>query len=250
MFKDKLFLVMLVLGLLTIVAAAGVMTIQRGNGAETNPYMEVPGTAGLVAEETMPEPFVSVAGESNAQTEERVQETPVQLAENNVTAADTAGEDYADTALVGAGREFANALVLNFAEDSKLLWPVQGNVLLDYSMDSTIYHPTLEQYQCSPGVVIQSEVSTPVYAPANARVLEAGADEELGNYLVLDFGNEYTAVCGQLKEVQAVTGEYLEQGQLMGYVSEPTKYYSVEGPNVFLELKHQEQPIDPLDYLE
>ena len=32
MFKDKLFLVMLVLGLLTIVAAAGVITVQRGKG--------------------------------------------------------------------------------------------------------------------------------------------------------------------------------------------------------------------------
>ena len=41
MFKDKLFLVMLVLGLLTIVAAAGVVTIQRGNApGEENPYMQ------------------------------------------------------------------------------------------------------------------------------------------------------------------------------------------------------------------
>ena len=41
MFKDKLFLVMLVLGLLTIVAAAGVVTIQRGNTpGEENPYIE------------------------------------------------------------------------------------------------------------------------------------------------------------------------------------------------------------------
>ena len=41
-----------------------------------------------------------------------------------------------------------------------MLWPARGNVLLDYSMDSTIYFPTLEQYKCNPGLVIQSEVST------------------------------------------------------------------------------------------
>ena len=41
MFKDKLFLVMLVLGLLTIVAAAGVVTMNRGNGQEQNPYVEM-----------------------------------------------------------------------------------------------------------------------------------------------------------------------------------------------------------------
>ena len=129
-------------------------------------------------------------------------------------------------------------------------WPVAGNVVLDYSMDSTIYFPTLDQYKCNPALVIQGEVSNPVYAPANARVTEAGVNEEIGNYLVLDLGNEYTAVCGQLKEVTAVEGEYLEKGQLLGYVAEPTKYYTIEGSNVYFQLSYQGKAIDPLDYLE
>ena len=45
MFKDKLFLVMLVLGLLTIVAAAGAVKIRKGDNInEQNPYLEVPQT--------------------------------------------------------------------------------------------------------------------------------------------------------------------------------------------------------------
>ena len=79
---------------------------------------------------------------------------------------------------------------------------------------------------------------------------EVGANEEIGNYLVLDLGDEYFLTCGQLKEVQAVEGEYLEKGQVLGYVAEPTKYYTVEGPNVFLELKKDGKAVDPLDYLE
>ena len=50
--------------------------------------------------------------------------------------------------------------------------------------------------------------------------------------------------------VAAVEGEYLEKGQLLGYVAEPTKYYSIEGSNVYFQLKHGEQTVDPLDYLE
>ena len=42
LFKDKVFLVLLVLGLLTIVAAAGVITVQRGNGGGESPYLKVP----------------------------------------------------------------------------------------------------------------------------------------------------------------------------------------------------------------
>ena len=44
--------------------------------------------------------------------------------------------------------------------------------------------------------------------------------------------------------------EYLEEGQLMGYVAEPTKYYSVDGSNIFLELQHGDKTVDPLDYLQ
>ncbi len=50
--------------------------------------------------------------------------------------------------------------------------------------------------------VIQGDVSTPVVAPANAKVQEIGSNEEIGNYVVLNMGNKYTAVCGQLKELK------------------------------------------------
>ena len=144
----------------------------------------------------------------------------------------------------------AKALVLDFTDTSRAGWPVMGNVVLDYSMDSTIYFPTLHQYKCNPGLVIQGEVSSPVYSPANARVVETGVNEEIGSYVVLDLGNDYTAVCGQLKEVSAVEGEYLEKGQLLGYVAEPTKYYTVEGSNVYFQMNYQGAALDPLDYLE
>lgn len=280
MFKDKLFLVMLVLGLLTIVAAAGVVTIQRGNGQQENPYVDMQGQEEFLAQD--PGQQAPVAGESNAQAA-----NPQQTNENTEVAgqenlsggdacevADQAGGNGADGSAdgmavadagngqdgaavadseaeaAGTGVDAAKALVLDFSDTSKMMWPVRGNIVLDYSMDSTIYFPTLDQYKCNPGLVIQGAVSDPVYAPANARVLEVGINEEIGNYLTLDLGNGYTTVCGQLKEVAVAAGEYLEKGQLLGYVAEPTKYYTVEGSNVFLELKHEDKTVDPLDYME
>lgn len=246
MFKDKLFLVMLVLGLLTIVAAAGVITIQRGNSSEEqNPYMQIQEPENLVAAETQAEEPTQIAGNSDA---EKTQEMAEAKAEKPTQVA-AAKETDEPLAVVGAGKDAAVPLVLNFGETSKMTWPVFGNIVLDYSMDTTIYFPTLDQYQCNPGVVIQGEVSSPVTAPANARVTAVGSNEEIGNYVVLDLGNQYQAICGQLKEVQVVANEYLEEGQLLGYVAEPTKYYSVEGSNVFLELKHEDVSVDPLNYL-
>lgn len=246
MFKEKLFLVMLVLGLLTIVAAAGVITVQREKGNQTNPYLEMPQDE-LIAEETAPETQQMAgasAGESLGTRPGKAETAPAQVASGNKNQ----GNDLAAEA--GAGKDAADALVLDFADTSRMGWPVKGNVVLDYSMDKTTYFPTLDQYKCNPGIIIQSEVSAPVEAPANGRVLEIGSNEEIGSYVVLDLGNDYTATCGQLKEVSAVPGEYLKKGQVLGYISEPTKYYSVEGVNLFFELKNQGKPVDPLDFME
>ena len=48
------------------------------------------------------------------------------------------------------------ALQLNFNEDSKLKWPIEGNVILDYSMNATVYFSTLKQYKYNPAILIPS----------------------------------------------------------------------------------------------
>ncbi|MDD3253759.1 MAG: M23 family metallopeptidase [Lachnospiraceae bacterium] len=257
MFKDKLFLVMLVLGLLTIVAAAGIMTMQKGSGQEENPYVDMQGQGEFLAEESAEQ--APVAGESNAQetasqeTKEEIKKAELPKNTDTVVTEDAyevSEADREDAQAVGTGLSAAKALVLDFAETSRMTWPVRGNIVLDYNMESTVYFPTLDQYKCNSGLVIQGEISDPVYAPANARVLESGTNEEIGGYLTLDLGNGYTAVCGQLKDVAVAAGEYLEQGQLLGYVAEPTKYYTIEGSNVYFQLKHDGQAVDPLNYME
>ena len=252
LFKDKILLGMMVLGLLTIVAAAGAVRFRQGSDrVEENPYLEVPETGGYIVKqdpqteakeevqntEEKPED-IKVAGSSDAEYSGK--DRPKQKGSGTAR-----GEDSKAASKTGA-----EALTLNFKEADKLAWPVTGNILLDYSMDSTIYFPTLDQYKCNPALIIQSDVSSPVQAPADARVEECGANEEIGNYVVMDLGNEYTAVCGQLKDVKALEGEYLRKGDIIGYVAEPTKYYATEGNNVFFELKQGGQPIDALDYLE
>ena len=81
-------------------------------------------------------------------------------------------------------------------------------------------------------------------------MLEVGNNEEIGNFVRLDLGNEYSVICGQLKEIPVVENEYLKKGDVVGYVAEPTKYYSVEGNNLYLELLYKDKAVDALDYLE
>lgn len=251
LFKDKLVLVMLVLGLLTIVAAAGAVKIRKGSqNMEESPYLEIKEPGEVIAGEELETPPM-VAGNSDAYETEEAKAAAGSKVEGEISyPAGTAEANMAEVPVREAGAVANEALVLNFTENDKLMWPVEGNVILGYSMDTTTYFPTLEQYKCNPANVIQSDVSTPVSAPADARVMEIGSNEEIGNYIRLDLGNDYTAVCGQLKEIPVVENEYLHKGDVLGYIAEPTKYYSVEGINLYFELLHGDEPVDALDYLE
>ena len=246
--KDKLLLVMMVLGLLTIVAAAGAVRIRKGDaGNEEKPYLEAPETQGMMAEELPQNRVEETTGEKEPIRAAGGSDAEYASAETKEEAsakdADASGDDAADAA--GAG-----ALSLHYNGSERLSWPIRGNVLIDYSMETTTYFPTLDQYKCNPALIIQGDVSAPVTAPADALVTEVGTNEEIGNYVVLELGNEYSAVCGQLKSVQVEENQYVTSGSVLGYVAEPTKYYSVEGNNVYFELRHQGKPVDALDYLE
>ena len=142
------------------------------------------------------------------------------------------------------------ALQLNFNEDSKLKWPIEGNVILDYSMNATVYFSTLKQYKYNPAILIQGEVNTPVVAAADGIVTEISSNEEIGDYVVMTLGDDYQLFYGQLKALEVAEGDSVEKGQLLGYISEPTKYYVVEGSNLYLELLNGTEPVDPLDFME
>ena len=139
---------------------------------------------------------------------------------------------------------------LHFDADTGLMWPMEGNVVLDYSMDSTVYFATLDQYKYNPAVIIAGDVNSKVYAVARGKVTKIENNEETGCTVTVDLGDGYEAVYGQLKELNFAVGDYVEAGHVIGYVSEPTKYYAVEGSNLYFELKKDGQPVDPVTYFE
>lgn len=137
---------------------------------------------------------------------------------------------------------------LHFEKDSAI-WPIEGEILLDYSMDTTIYFPTLDQYRCNPAMVIGGAVNDKVMAMARGKITEITENEETGCTVTQDLGDGYIAIYGQLKELNFAEGDIVEGGQVLGYVSEPTKYYSTEGSNVYFELQKDGVAVDPKDYL-
>lgn len=143
----------------------------------------------------------------------------------------------------------SNSVAVSFKEGDSLNWPVEGSILLDYSMDSTTYFATLDQYKYNPALLIQSEVGTDVCAAASGIVESITETDETGITVTMDIGGGYSLVYGQLSGVNYGTGAYIEKGSLVGTVASPTKYYTVEGSNLYFEMLHDGVPADPVEYL-
>lgn len=165
------------------------------------------------------------------------------VAGNNSTG--NTGTDSTETSATGIA-----AQNLNFTENSLMEWPVRGTVLIDYNMNETVYYPTLDQYRVSPAIAVQAVEDAPVYAAADGQVLSVEQDACTGTTVTMELGNGYQAVYGQLKDLTVAEGDTVKEGEVIGNVSEPTKYYSVEGPNLYFAVKKDGNPVDPFEYLE
>jgi murein DD-endopeptidase MepM/ murein hydrolase activator NlpD len=143
-----------------------------------------------------------------------------------------------------------NVNSLHFEVGEGLVWPLEGDVLLNYSMDATTYFPTLDQYRYNPAIVISGEVNDTVLLVAKGQITDITINEVTGCTVTEDLGDGYTAIYGQLKEVNFEVGDMVNAGQVIGYVSEPTKYYSVEGSNLYFAMEKDGEPVNPMEYFQ
>ena len=171
---------------------------------------------------------------------------------SDVNSTDGEPADVEDTDAGEATDVSASAINLptvNFSEDTLMEWPVNGNILLDYSMDQTTYFPTLDQYRLNPAIAVGAVEGAPVVAAVNGTVYSVEQDAQTGTTVTMELGNGYQAVYGQLTDLTVSEGDTIKKGTTIGYIAQPTKYYSTEGTNLYFEMKKDGEPIDPIAYL-
>ena len=165
-------------------------------------------------------------------------------AEEAVETAEIAEEEEVDEEVT---EPTESTSVLQFSEE--LLWPTEGKVIMNYCMNQTIYFKSLEQYRYNPAVIIEAPVNQEVIASSTGTIVDISNSAETGTTITMDIGSGYQVLYGQLKDVQHNVGDYVPAGQILGYVSEPTKYYSVEGSNLYFRLNKDGQPVDPMGFI-
>ena len=130
-------------------------------------------------------------------------------------------------------------------------YPLQGEVVLPYSIDHAIYDPTLEQYRTNASISISAEKGAEVKAAADGTVQKIAEDAEMGKVVTIAHGENWLTTYGQLAEtVKVKEGEKVTQGQTIGSVDGPTKYGAALGTHLEFAMEQNGEPKDPAKHLE
>lgn len=159
---------------------------------------------------------------------------------------DAKGEEAVSEETVNTSAE---SPALSFSKEEGLVWPIVGKVLINYSMDKTVYFPTLQQYKYNPALMIQATEGENITAAADGRVSKIYNDSQYGNCVSVELGDGYELTYGQLGDIQLKEGDYMQVGDVIGTVAAPTKYFAVEGANVYFKLTLNGEPCDPLNQM-
>lgn len=166
--------------------------------------------------------------------------------QSELSAAEELEADQAAAANAGATAENGqqNTVELNFSEDKGLTRPVSGEILLPYSMEGSIYFATLDQYKYNPATIFAAEEGAEVVACAEGRVTSVFETAELGKGVTVELGNGYVATYGQLAEIQVEENAVIKAGAKLGQVAAPSRYYSLEGTNLYFKLEKDGAPVN------
>ncbi len=131
-----------------------------------------------------------------------------------------------------------------------LTWPLTGNVILPYSMDTTVYFATLGSYKCNPGMLIAGDEGEDIVAAYDGYVESIVEDKEHGTTVNISMGNGYVASYGQLMNVTVAEGDKISLGQNIGEIAPVTSYYTQEGNHLYFEMTKDGEPVNPIDYIQ
>lgn len=156
-------------------------------------------------------------------------------------------EDPGELTQVNSGVTAKN---YTFGPDSSLMWPTNGEIILNYNMTNTIYFPSLDAYRCNPALVISAPEGAAVFAACDGVVSSIYETRETGLTMEIFIGNDYVLTYGQLKDICVEVGSCVSRGDIIGSIAVPSPYYSVEGSNLYFKMTDANGAVNPMDYLE
>jgi septal ring factor EnvC (AmiA/AmiB activator) len=125
----------------------------------------------------------------------------------------------------------------------QLPWPVAGQMLIPYGKNKKIDGNTTA---FKSGVEIRTNPENIPEVIAGGRVVYADAFKGYGKLVIVDHGDGYHSLYGNLSEVSLDEGNIVIKGLKVGKIM---KAKSADVPTLYFEIRHRGKPIDPVKWL-
>ncbi len=120
-----------------------------------------------------------------------------------------------------------------------LVMPVRGQLVVAFGQQAT------GSESVSKGVSIATRAQAQVIAPYDGQIVYAGAFRGYGQILIIEHGGRYHTLLAGLERIDAVVGQWILAGEPIGIMGSP----QARSPELYLELRHAGQPVNPLPWL-
>lgn len=136
------------------------------------------------------------------------------------------------------------------ATASVFTWPVKGEVIRDYTVETLAYDETMGDWRTHDGVDIAAEAGTTVMAPAGGTVSDIYTDDLMGTTVVILHADSVLSTCSNLQAVPTVEiGDTVRTGDVIGAVGTSAIAESRQPSHLHLSMTRDGVSVSPLDYL-
>ena len=120
-----------------------------------------------------------------------------------------------------------------------LIMPVRGQLVLAYGQRA------IGADSVSKGISIQTRTQAQVVAPYDGQIVYAGEFRGYGQILIIEHGGRYHTLLAGLERIDAGAGQWILAGEPIGVMGSSQEQF----PELYLELRHAGQPVNPLPWL-
>ncbi|WP_195279000.1 peptidoglycan DD-metalloendopeptidase family protein [Clostridium sp. J1101437_171009_A5] len=130
------------------------------------------------------------------------------------------------------------------------VWPVEGETIHPYSVETLVYDQTMGDWRTHEGVDLAAPVGSTVCAAAAGTVVSVHLDDLMGTTVTVEHADGLRSVYANLAEETAVTeGATVQAGDPLGSVGESAIAESALAPHLHFALWQGDAPLDPGEYL-
>jgi len=125
----------------------------------------------------------------------------------------------------------------------KLPWPASGTLASTFGRQE---HPRFHTVTFNRGIEITAPQGRDIVAVAEGTAIYADWFKGYGRLVILDHGSGYFTLYAHASDILIKTGDAVSGGQVIAKVGDSG---SLEGPQLYFELRHKGKPQDPLAWL-